>query len=373
MCCILLWIIVLCDHLLWVRNLIMAAIEKREAKGGITYRVKVRLKGFPTQTATFTRLTDAKKWAQHTESAIREGRYFKSAESRKHTLADAIDRYIETVLVDKPKCIKDQGTQLRWWKERLGQYVLADVAPALIVEQRDRLLRGKTVKGVQRSPSTVNRYLAILSHVFTTALKEWGWVEENPLRKVSKKTEPKGRVRYLSDDERERLLQACKDSDNPYLHMIVVLCLSTGARKMEILGLKWSDININRGTITLYETKNGDTRVLPLTGYALKLFKEHAKVRKLKNDYVFPSDKVDKPMDIRAPWEKALKKAEIDNFKFHDLRHTAASYLAMNGATLAEIAGVLGHKTLQMVKRYAHLSDPHTASVVSKMNERIFG
>lgn len=353
----------------------MAAIEKRITQdGSATYRVKIRLKGHPTQTASFNRLTDAKIWVQQTESAIRERRYFKTTEAKKHTLSDAIDRYIENVLQHKPKSLKDQTTQLNYWKETIGQYSLADITPALIAEQRDKLLQGITSRGRARTPATVNRYLAALSHLFTVAIKEWGWIEANPILKITKPKEPRGRVRFLSDDERGRLLKAAKESDSTYLYLIIVLCLSTGARKMEILDLQWKNADLERGIITLHETKNGERRILPITGHALELLKQHVKIRRIDTDLVFPSNYNPKQsMDIRTPFETALKRAEITDFRFHDLRHSAASYLAMNGASLAEIAEVLGHKTLQMVKRYAHLSEAHTAGVVAKMNEKIFG
>lgn len=352
----------------------MANIEKRVSKdGSVTFRVKIRLKGCPSQSATFERLTDARKWVQQTEAAIREGRHFKFAEAKRHTLGEAIDRYIENILPSKPKSKDFQSKQLEWWKNHLGSYSLADVTPALIGQYRDMLAKGKTPREKDRTPATVNRYLAVLSHLFTIALKEWGWAQENPLRRVSKLKEPRGRVRFLSDEERVRLLQAAKKSEGTYLYLVVVLALSTGARKMEILGLKWQDVNLARGIIILHETKNGERRVLPLTGHALELMKEHAKVRSLNSDFIFPGLNFDKPIDIRTPWETVLKHAEIEDFRFHDLRHSAASYLAMNGASLAEIAEILGHKTLQMVKRYAHLSDAHTSKVVAKMNEKIFG
>lgn len=351
----------------------MASIEKRESQNKeVSYRVKIRLKGFPQQTATFERLTDARRWAQKTEAAMREGRYFKTTESKKRTLTEAIERYKTQILPTKPKSQFDQSTQLQWWKENIGHFVLADITPALIAEQRDKLANGITMRKVLRTPATVNRYLAALSHMFTIAIKEWGWLEDNPIVKVNKLKEPRGRVRFLSDEERSRLLKACQQSPSQYLYLVVVLALSTGARRMEILGLRWSDVDLNRNVIILHQTKNGERRILPIVHHALDLLKEHAKVRTLHTELVFPGKNLKTPIDIRTPWETALEKAEIADFKFHDLRHSAASYLAMNGATLAEIAEVLGHKTLQMVKRYAHLSEAHTAKVVARMNERIF-
>lgn len=353
----------------------MASIEKRQSQeGDVAFRVKVRIKGHPTQTATFTRLTDAKHWAQQTEAAIRERRYFKTSEAKRHTLEEAIDRYIKHVLPSKPKSEKDQKVQLNWWKQYLGQYVLADITPALIAQYRDELGKGITPRGRLRTPSTINRYLAVLSHLFTIAVNEWGWIEDNPLRKVNRPKEPNGRVRFLNDSEREKLLAVAKESNSKYLYLIIVLCLSTGARKMEIVGLKWQDVDLDRGIITLHETKNGERRILPLAGHALELMKQHKSAKCFDTDLVFPSDYNPKqPIDVRTPFETALKRAEITNFRFHDLRHSAASYLVMNGASLPEIAAVLGHKSFQMVKRYAHLSDAHTAGVVAKMNEKIFG
>lgn len=352
----------------------MATIEKRIVKSGkTTYRVKIRLKGHPTQTASFDKRSGAKKWMQQTEAAIHEGRYFKTTEAKRHTLSETIERYIKHVLPTKPKSAHDQTTQLNWWKAAIGDHVLADVTPSLIGEQRDKLASGVTSNGNKRTPATVNRYLAALSHMFTIAVKEWGWIAENSLSKVTKLKEPRGRVRYLLEDEREALLKRCRESDNSCLYLVVVLALSTGARRMELLGLCWEDVDLNRKTITLHHTKNNERRVLPLEGHALDLMKQHAKVRRIDTKLIFPSRKGIIPMNIRQVWVTALKRAEIEDFRFHDLRHSAASYLAMNGASLAEIAEVLGHKTLQMVKRYAHLSDAHTAKVVASMNDKIFG
>lgn len=352
----------------------MANIEKRTTEGAASYRVKVRLKDYPVQSKTFERLTDARKWAQSTESAIRENRHFKTTEAKRHTLAELIDRYIRDVLPSK-KSARDQAQQLARWKAEIGSYTLADVTPSLLAECRDKLGREITVRRTQRSPASVVRYMAALSHAFTIAVKEWGWLEDSPMRKVTKPKESRGRVRFLSDDERPPLLKACKESRNPYLYPAVVLALSTGMRYSEIMGLTWDNVDLNRGRAILHETKNGERRAVALTGHALELLKELSKVRRIDSNLLFPAKETrpQKPMDIRTAWELALKKAGVDDFRFHDLRHSAASYLAMNGASLAEIAEVLGHKTLQMVKRYAHLSEGHTARVVESMNQKIFG
>ena len=352
----------------------MAMIEKRYSKTGIpSYRVLIRLKGYPMQTATFKRITDAKRWEQQTEAAIKEGRHFKTTEGKKHTLAELIDRYSKDVLPTKPKQAGHQQQQLEWWKSKLGDYALADITTALIVQYRDELASGVTYRGTQRSPATVCRYLAALSHAFTTAVNQWQWLETSPMSKVKSPTEPRGRVRFLDDSERAKLLTACKESSNAWLYPCVVLALSTGMRQGELMSLKWQDVNLKDGYLILHQTKNGTRRRIPLAGLALELLQEHAKVRRLDTPLLFPSTiNKDKPIDLRTPFEKALKTAGINDFRWHDLRHCCASYLAMNGASLGEIAEILGHRTLSMVQRYAHLSESHVSNVVGAMNKKIF-
>ena len=358
----------------------MAVIEKRAGTDGQpAYRVKVRLKGYPSQSATFARITDAKKWAQDTESAIRDGRHFKSSQAKRHTFGQLVDRYIKDFLPNKTtnkKMIGVQKQQLEWWKSHLGDYLLSDITPAIIAEYRDKLSNDKIRDDVKRSPATVVRYMAALSHAFTIAMKEWMWIDDSPMRKVSKPKEPLGRVRCLTDDERKRLLKACEEVNHPYLYTVVVLALATGMRQGEILAIRWDDVNFEKGYIILHETKNGERRRIPLTEHAYKVLKGFYEKRDIATSLIFPdfkSKQIGKVFHIRNAWNNLLDAAKIKDFRFHDLRHSAASYLAMNGASLAEIAEVLGHKTLQMVKRYAHLSEAHTSKVVASMNRKIFG
>jgi len=215
--------------------------------------------------------------------------------------------------------------------------------------------------------------MAALSAAYTACVNEWEWLEDSPMRKVKKPTESRGRVRFLDDDERERFLNACQASSNKLLYLCVILALSTGMRQGELMGLKWQDVNLKDGYLILHETKNGERRRVPLAGHGLELLHEYAKIRRIDTNLLLPGNiHSDKPIDLRKPFETALKMAEINDFHWHDLRHCTASYLAMNGASLAEIAEVLGHKTLAMVKRYAHLSDGHVSNVVSSMNAKIF-
>lgn len=351
----------------------MATITvRRTEKGERRYQAKVRLMGHPPQSATFRRRKAAERWAQSTEAALLERRYLKTAEAERRTAAELIDRYLQEVLPAK-RSGRTQRVQLLFWRREIGALSLADLSPALIAAGRDRLAKGRTPSGKPASPATQVRYLAALSHACTVAVREWGWMEANPVLKVRRPAEPRGRVRFLSEAERTALLAACKRSPNRLLYPLVVLALATGARRGELLSLRWPDLDLRRGVARLARTKNGEPRTLPLASHALGVLKSLAAVRRLDTDLVFPSAHGRTPATLRKPWERALSEAGITAFRFHDLRHTAASYLAMTGATPSDIAAVLGHKTLAMVKRYAHLSDQHVSQVVARMNESVFG
>ena len=283
-----------------------------------------------------------------------------------------VERYQRDILPHKPKNAKNQRAQLDWWNAQLGNLKLADVTPAKVAECRDRLLTTPTVRGKLRSPSTAVRYLAVLSHAFSIAMREWGWVDGNPCRKVTKPKESRGRVRFLDESERGRLLEACRQSTSTMLYPIVVLALMTGMRRGEIMGLRWQDVDLDDACLTLHQTKNGERRVIPLVGRALQLLQERRAGRLDDAELVFPGRSLRRALEFRRPWLRALERAAIYDFRFHDLRHTAASYLAMQGCTTLDIAELLGHKTLQMVKRYSHLSTAHARASLLKLDSVVF-
>ena len=350
----------------------MANIKERLAKDGTKrYTCDIRLKGHPPQRATFKRLTDAKKWIQDTESAIREGRHFKTVEGKKHTVSELIERYCIEYLPNNKERVyslreqKERTQKLGWWNTKIGYLVLADVTPQIIDEH---------LSAMTQSNATATKYLKNLSHAFSIAVKKWGWVNENPALKVIAPQQPPGRVRFLDEDERARLLKSCQESQNKTLYPCVILALSTGMRQGELMELTWQDVNLKDGVIILQTTKNGERRRVAVAGLALELLRDHAKIRRIDTNLLFPSPtKPQQPIELKKAWLNALIRAEILDFHWHDLRHCTASYLAMNGASLTEIAEVLGHKTLSMVKRYSHLSDSHVSNVVASMNEKIFG
>ena len=349
----------------------MATFEKRVGKAGkTTWRVRVRRSSGPWLTKSFPRKIDAEAWARSIEHKLDTGEHVPSSEARKRTLGEAIDRYLLVTLPQSKfqKNASEQTRMLTWWKTELGDRALVGITAATIAEIRDRLATEKTRTGKLRSGSTINRRITALSAVLTVTVKEYGWLVKNPIPNVTRMPDSKGTERFLSDDERKDLLACCDVSDLALLAPLVRLALATGARKGELMGLQWPDVSLERRSVRFLDTKNGDSRTVPLAPSAVEVLKAWKQGR-LPVGPVFPEsvDVVDKF------WRAARADAGLPTFRFHDLRHSAASYLAMSGASLMDIAAILGHKTLAMVKRYSHLSEQHTTAAVDRMAEKYLG
>jgi integrase len=364
----------------------MASIQtiKSRLTGAISYRAQVRVTGKPTQSETFPNKKEAQRWAQGIEVAIRENRHHPHLAAGKTSFADVAKRYLETVVHDA-KDLRARKIHLDWFTEYFAGARLAEITAARISAARDALAAGKykrgkdeldddgqvtaEAKGYQRSGATTNRYLATLSHMLSIATKEWRLLDRNPVADISRKKESRGRTRFLTDGERDKLLNACKASAWADLNTLVILAISTGARRGELITLKWDAVDLKAGKAVVTETKNDEPRTLPLVGKALEALRAMKLRGSAKSEYVFPN-----PSGFPGPfeqfdhrWYEALTAAGIEGFRFHDLRHCCASYLAANGASLLEIADVLGHKTLAMVRRYSHLTQSHKATVIEKM------
>lgn len=322
-------------------------IQKRTSKNGaVSYRVQIRQSdGFPPKSKSFPNLQEAKDWQTQEKARRRQGTYFPEQAIKKHTLAELVDRYIEIILPTKPKDARNAQRQLEWWKTKIGKYALQTISPNLIAGCKKELSEGVTSKGTLRSPSTVNRYLAILSTVMTYAVKETGWITDNPCMRVSKFTESKGRDRVATPDECSRLLEACKKSRNQHLALIVLLAITTGMRRGEILGLTWNCIDFERETIALKDTKNGRHRTVSLVGQPLQQLREQYLKRSLHSPYVFPAKKRFGKISIRKAWDEAVKRAGgLLDLHFHDLRHTFCTYASESGASTVELATAMGIK-----------------------------
>lgn len=340
----------------------MATIQKRKNKNGTTsYRVMIRPNdGLPATYKTLPTYQEAKDWAIQEEARRRQGIYFPEKQRQKHTLTELIERYIGEMIPEKPASGDDIIRHLNWWKNKIGQHALNHITPDLIAKHRRELLDELSPNGKKRTPATVNRYLASLSLVLSYAVKECGWIAVNPMLRVSKLKEPRGRDRILSKEECERLLTSCAQSKSPFLLPVVILAISTGMRRGEILRLTWDNVDLERGLISLKETKSGHPRSIPLVGPSFTHFQKLFRQRNLYNPFVFPSKKRFGEISIRKAWDEALTRAGIKNLRFHDLRHTFATYAAKAGASNLELATAMGHRTLQMLQRYTHLDVNHT-------------
>ena len=224
--------------------------------------------------------------------------------------------------------------------------------------------RFKSVRAKEVSPSTVNRALAVLKSMFNRAIL-WGKAENNPCKGIKMLKVNNQRLRFLEKEEIDKLLANCCE----HLKPIVIVALNTGMRKGEILGLKWHDIDIKRNIIHLYNTKNGEKREIPMNNIVQKTI-----IGVLKNpesQYIF-CNKDGKPYgNVRTSFFTALKKSDIVDFRFHDLRHTFASQLVMSGVDLNTVRELLGHKSLEMTLRYSHLSPDHKQQAVDLLGKRI--
>jgi integrase len=276
--------------------------------------------------------------------------------------------------------------RMSWWVQRFGALRLDELTDDLVHQALQDLAQrpprqyagkdadGRPVMKVRRGSgklagSTVNRYGAALSAVLSWAVKQRitpkGWV--HPAHGLQRQREAPGVVRFLSVDERERLLAACKASRWPRLYLLVLAALTTGARRGELLGLRWRDVDLEAKVFHVERSKNGSAKVLPMVAAVVE---EMRRFKGAPSALVFPS-RVDpsRAMDPDQAWRTAMGHAKVKNFRFHDLRHTAASYLAQNGATLLELSDLLGHKSVTMSARYSHLCSGHRAALV----ERVMG
>lgn len=356
----------------------MNKIIRRDNKyGEPRFTVQIRFRGV-IKSKTFGDREEAEKWRTEIELAIRKGIHKPTpkhdVKDAPETVAGLIDKYTLEVLPRKPEVY---ATHLKWWRAQIGDVPITEIATPMISQCRDRLLNIPKANGAPRSPATVNRHLGTLSNVFTVAVREWEVTTDNPVKRVDRLSENLPIERFLDEDERTRLLAACRNSKNPILYTIVVLALATGARKNELLSLTWDAIDFKQRRITFHKTKTKNRRSCTVTGHPLELLRSLYEYRRPNTNLVFPGryrpGAETRPTNFRTAWETALREASIHDFRFHDLRHTTASYLLMRGATLAEVGEVLGHTSPTTTKRYAHLAESHVSRLVEDLSKNLFG
>ena len=323
----------------------MASIQKR----GNYWRVQIRKQGYPALSSTFDTKSEAQLWAIQQEKKLAEqspAQVVQRMQNQTFSFGEALDRYSEEILPSKkPSTQQRDRAIIKRLHADYGEMALAKIDGPLL----SGIIRQWQAR---QSANSTRLYLAVISHLFNIARKEWGMVElVNPVELVRKPKLPQGRDRRLVGDEESRLLAACSQT-NPELADIVLFAIDTAMRQGEILGLEWRHVNWLEHTAYLPDTKNGSARLVPLSERAEEIL-QRQQVRATGKDgrvWKYTND------GMRAVYNRAVKRAGIEGLTFHDLRHEATSRLVEKGIPIMTVQAITGHKSTQMMKRYTHIS-----------------
>lgn len=336
----------------------MATIKKR----GNTWQAKIRRKGYPKQTATFDTKREAEQWSREIETQIDRGQFLERTTALRTILRDLLQRYAHEV------CPKNKGGEVEqarirvMLRDEISEYSLAHLTPAEIAKFRDRRLAAK------KSGSTVNRDLSLLSAIISHARREWSiYLHENPVFLVTRPKENPGRERRLDPSEEQILRKALaatgsrdvkgrftKGPRNQWMLPFFLLALETGLRRSELLRLQWMNIDAKRRTARIVDTKNGDSRTIPLSSRAIGILEG---LERHESGKVFPMT----ANAVKLAWQRIKKSVPVEDFNFHDTRHEATSRFFEMGLTDIEVASITGHKDLRILKRYTHLRSENIA------------
>ncbi|WP_439670752.1 Integrase [Cupriavidus necator] len=325
----------------------MATIRQR----GSNWEAQIRRKGWPTLSRNFSTKGDARAWATVIESEIERGVFIDRTEAEKNSLGDLIRRYLHEVSAQKKGAQSERYRLTAMLRDPLTQVKVAALSGKLIAEWRDKRLK-------QVSGSTTNRDLNLISHVINVARKEWGIHIDNPVSMIRRPAENRGRNRRLGYGEEERLLAALETPprdprgrltgpSNPWMRPLVIVAMETAMRRGELLSLHWRDVDLSDRYARLHDTKNGSARDVPLSTRAtatLATLPRHISGR------VFPIT----ADAVKKSFTRAVARAGLEDFHFHDLRHEATSRIADKLDNVLELSAVTGHKSLSMLKRYYH-------------------
>ena len=327
----------------------MASIQKRNS----SYRVRITRQGKSTLCTTFYSRLEAVHWAKQIEAELRLGIHQDKAQNPIGStipFSEAVEKYIPAHSVHKGNHKTEAGI-LRILASRWEGQSLNAISKQDIVLLKDDLL----AKG--RAASTVNHYLNALSQLYQIAINEWGLNLTNPITGIKRMSEPQGRMKRLSIDAETALLACCHELNLDYIADIIVVAIETGMRCGEILSMRWEDVDFINRRVLLRDTKNGDSRKVPLSS-RVKIILEMLSSRDT-SDLVFPYCR----WAIRRHYTKVVKQSAkarkgvqnpFTDLRFHDLRHEALSRLSDKGLNVIEIAHISGHRTLAMLRRYTH-------------------
>ena len=286
---------------------------------------------------------------------ITENKYFDMTEFKKVRFDEVANDFLEWSRVHKRSFKRDEGIVKNLMSYFGNNYLYQITSYKIEKYQNERRQRV--------SAATCNREVACLKRIFNKAI-EWGKARDNPVRKVKFFREDNERIRYLNKDEIIQLLKECA----PHLKPIVLFALNTGMRRSEIFNLKWKDVDLQAGLITVVETKSGDFRKIPINSQLKEILENIEKY--LGCPYVcnYNGRKIN---DVKSGFNRAVKRAGIEDFRFHDLRHTFASHLVMGGVSLVAVKELLGHKSIEMTLRYSHLSVENKRVALEILSSRL--
>jgi integrase len=311
--------------------------------------------------STETRDRDlAKRILKSIEGKIAEGKWFTETQQRgaAYTFRELAEKYSDWAKGRQRSYSTSKHYMINQLVHKFGDMRLNRFNTLLLEQFQSKRLR----KG--NKPATVNRLIATIAHMFTKAV-DWEMMSkaEKEAIKVKMLTENNRRLRFLSKEECNRLVNSC----DPHLRPIVITALNTGMRRGEILSLKWTHVDLKHGFILLDRTKNNERREIPINTTLRDIFQGIA--RRIDSDYVFHDPATGKPYkDVGRSFTAACRRAKIIDFTLRDLRHTFASHLVMAGVDLTTLKELLGHKDIRMTLRYAHLAPSHKVKAVTVLD-----
>jgi len=334
----------------------MATIYKRKSRTGkgYTWRAVIPLPGKKRLCKSFNLKETAKEWIKETEYKLKYGSFDFQKHKTTHTFKDLVDRFIADGMLEHYRSKRDAIRHLDYFCKRFGPWPVTNLSSDMISDERKLLVTTPMANGKLRANATINRYTATLSAIFSYACTNLDWMIENPCIRLIKLKEPPARNRQLTPHEMTGLLKEAKKSRNSYLYCFILMGFVTGARRGEILSLKWENVDLNRGCAHIPESKNGSARTVPLPPLVVEELKKIHERRNPAKRYVFASKRTFGIMDIKKSWYKALKEAGITDMRFHDIRHHYATEISKKGASAIALKTGMGHRTLQMVVRYTH-------------------
>ena len=360
----------------------MASFQERKNKFGLSYKVVVRVKGYNTKTRTFSAKEfenpkrEAKLWASEIETAMKRGSYVEEIpivnNSKIETVGDLIE-YFRTnegphryQHYDKYQFIYD------WWVDKIGKLKPNELTPQVLANCKYILANEKMHKKNKgretRSSSSINKYLFAMSAIIEFGIDEFNLWEYNPMSRVKKRKKDKAaslRVRFLEEDEIELVKEAAKKRGFRF-YVFILLAMVTGARFSIVQHLNRKDFNFKKGEVYLLYNKARNNIGFPLKEEVLEAVRELIETEDLYQGYLFWDMKINNFYNYKGWFEAMIKDLKIEDFRFHDLRHTAATYYLISGASETALMELFGWKSREMIKRYAHLTKGHLRDLVNK-------